>query len=52
MSADTLSDVLRAVRLTGAVFSDVELKSLWVAEVPPASACAPFVVPGAGHLIE
>lgn len=52
MSADALSDVLRAVRLTGAVFYDFEMRSPWVAEAPPASECAPYVMPGAGHLIE
>ncbi len=52
MSADALSDVLRAVRLSGAVFYDIEMRSPWVAEAPPASECAPFVMPGAKHLIE
>ena len=35
MTADVLSDVLRAVRLTGAVYFDFELSSPWVAEAPP-----------------
>ena len=34
-SADVLSDVLRSVRLTGAVYFDFELSSPWVAEAPP-----------------
>ena len=35
MTTDVLSDVLRAVRLTGAVYFDFELSSPWVAEAPP-----------------
>jgi AraC-like DNA-binding protein len=36
MSGDTLSDVLRAVRLRGAVFYYIDGSSPWVAEAPPA----------------
>ena len=32
---DTLSDVLRAVRLTGAIFFDIKASEPWVAETPP-----------------
>ena len=32
---DALSDVLRAVRLTGAIFFDVQASEPWVAETPP-----------------
>ena len=32
---DALSDVLQAVRLTGAVFFDVDASAPWVAETPP-----------------
>jgi AraC-like DNA-binding protein len=52
MSTDTLSDVLRAVRLTGAVFFSVDASSPWVAEAPPASVIAPHIMPGAEHVIE
>lgn len=52
MSLDTLSDVLRAVRLTGAVFYDVRPGAAWVAATPPASAIADQVMPGAEHVIE
>jgi AraC-like DNA-binding protein len=52
MGADALSDVLRAVRLTGAVFFHFDLRSPWVAEAPAAHACRPFVMPETGHLIE
>ena len=49
---DTLSDVLRAVRLTGAVFFAVDASAPWVAESPSASALAPFIMPGVEHVIE
>lgn len=49
---DTLSDVLRAVRLSGAVFFAVDASSPWVADTPPSQAVAPFVMPGAEHVIE
>ena len=49
---DTLSDVLRAVRLTGAVFFAVDASSPWVTEAPPATAIAPHIMPGVEHVIE
>jgi AraC-like DNA-binding protein len=49
---DVLSDVLRAVRLTGAVFFDFELSSPWVAEAPPSREIAASVMPGAQRVIE
>jgi AraC-like DNA-binding protein len=49
---DTLSDVLRAVRLTGAVFFSVDACAPWVAESPKASTLAPFIMPGVEHVIE
>jgi AraC-like DNA-binding protein len=52
MGADALSDVLRAVRLTGAVFFNLDVKAPWVAETPTAIDCAPYVMPHAGYLIE
>jgi AraC-like DNA-binding protein len=52
MGADALSDVLRAVRLTGAVFFNLDAKAPWVAETPTAMECIPFVMPDAGYLIE
>jgi len=51
-ATDVLSDVLRAVRLTGAVFFDFELTSPWVAEAPPSSEIAASVMPGAQRVIE
>ena len=52
MSVDTLSDVLRAVRMKGAVFFDVDTTAPWVAEAPPARIIAPAVMPGSEHVIE
>jgi AraC-like DNA-binding protein len=52
MSTDVLSDVLRAVRLTGAVYFDFELSSPWVAQAPPARDIAATVMPGAERVIE
>jgi AraC-like DNA-binding protein len=52
MSSDVLSEVLRAVRLTGAVFFKFEGSAPWVAEAPPAKLVAPYVMPGSEHVIE
>jgi AraC-like DNA-binding protein len=52
MSGDTLSELLRAVRLRGAIFYYVDGVSPWVAEAPPAREIAPAILPGAGHMIE
>src|SRR5215470_19661544 len=51
MPADALSDVLRTVRLTGAVFFEVAATEPWVAESPPRDIILPKVLPGADHLI-
>jgi AraC-like DNA-binding protein len=52
MSGDTLSDLLRAVRLRGALFYHVEGAPPWVAEAPPAGEIIPAIMPGAEHMIE
>ena len=52
MTTDALSEVLRAVRLTGAVFFKLEGSGSWVAEALPAQQVAPRVLPGAEHVIE
>jgi AraC-like DNA-binding protein len=49
---DVLSDVLRALRLRGAVFYNVTAGGPWVAEAPPARELAPHVMPGSEHVIE
>ena len=48
---DALSDVLRAVRLTGAIFFDVRAFEPWVAETPPAATIVNRLFPQAEHLI-
>ena len=52
VKTDVLSDVLRAVRLTGAAYFDFELSSPWVREAPPARDLAGLVMPGAQRVIE
>ena len=52
MKADVLSDVLRAVRLTGALYFDFDLSVPWVAEAPPSREIAGIVMPGAQRVIE
>jgi AraC-like DNA-binding protein len=46
-----LSDVLRAVRLTGALFFLVDARSPWVVQVPEGAALAPGILPRAQHVI-
>ena len=48
---DALSDVLRAVRLSGAIFFDVHASDPWVAETPPGSSIVGRMFPGADHVI-
>lgn len=52
MAVDVLSDVLRAVRLTGAVYFDFDLSSPWVLEAPPSREIVGKVMPGAQRVIE
>jgi AraC-like DNA-binding protein len=52
MTTDVLSDVLRAVRLTGAVYFDFDLTAPWVAEAPPSREIAGLVLPGSERVIE
>jgi AraC-like DNA-binding protein len=52
MSRDILSDVLRAVRLRGAVFYYIKGSSPWVAEAPPAREIIPGIMPGVEHMLE
>jgi AraC-like DNA-binding protein len=51
VSSDTLSDLLRTVRLTGAVFFDVEAAAPWAHMQPPGPTIARSVLPGVQHLI-
>jgi len=52
MLGDTLSDLLRAVRLRGALYYYIEGADPWVAEAPAAREILPAIMPGAGHMIE
>ena len=48
VATDVLSDVLRLVRLTGAVYFDFDLSSPWVAEAPASREIAAIVMPVLG----
>ena len=50
-TVDVLSDVLRAARLTGALFFPMEVSSPWLDEVPAATAFASILLPGAEHVV-
>ncbi len=52
MGADPLSDVLHHVRLSGAVFFQIEASSPWVAEAPRAADLAATCFPGVEHVIQ
>jgi AraC-like DNA-binding protein len=52
VSQDTLSDVLRGVRLRGAVFFYVSGDREWAAEAPAASDIAPLLMRGVEHVME
>ena len=52
MSRDTLSDLLRAVRLRGAVFYYVKGYAPWVVENPHVREIIPAIMPSAEHMIE
>jgi AraC-like DNA-binding protein len=52
MSRDTLSDVLRSVRLRSAIFFLVSCDGEWAAAAPPSKDIAAAVMPGAEHVIE
>ena len=50
-AVDPLSDVLRTVKLTGALFFIVEASSPWGVEVPPAEALRGAILPRAQHIV-
>jgi AraC-like DNA-binding protein len=52
MSPDTLSDVLRGVRLRGAVFFYISGRGEWAAEAPASRELAPFLMRGVEHVME
>lgn len=49
--SDPLSDTLRSVHLTGAVFLDAELGAPWGFDSPPASTSSHLLEPNAEHLV-
>jgi AraC-like DNA-binding protein len=51
MSHDPLSDVLRSVRLRGAVFYYVSFDGEWAAETPASPWLASALMPGADHVL-
>ncbi len=48
---DVLSEVLKAVKLQGAMFYNGEFSSPWSLRSPASSTIAPYLVPGAEHVI-
>lgn len=52
MDIDLVSDVLRAVSMTGAIFFDMEAHAPWATEAPHSRVLVPMVFPGSRHLIE
>ncbi|MFO1206543.1 MAG: AraC family transcriptional regulator [Burkholderiales bacterium] len=49
---DALSELLRVVKLSGAMFFDVHCGAPWCVRSPPARAFGRYVAPHANHLIE
>jgi hypothetical protein len=48
---DALSNVLRAVRLTGAIFFEIRASEPWVAETPAGKSIVETIFPDTQHLI-
>ncbi len=49
---DALSELLRAVKLSGALFYKSRCTAPWCLNAPPSTAFAPYVAPEATHIIE
>lgn len=49
---DALSEMLRAVKLSGAMFYKSRCSAPWCLDAPPSTAFAPYVAPQATHIIE
>jgi AraC-like DNA-binding protein len=49
---DALSELLRAVKLSGALFYNSRCTAPWCLSAPPSRAFLPYVAPGATHIIE
>jgi AraC-like DNA-binding protein len=48
---DVLSEVLRVIKLEGAVFYNAEFSAPWSFRSPPSRVVAPYLAPAAGHVI-
>src|SRR5215475_8079218 len=48
---DVLSEVLRVVKLEGALFFNAEFSAPWCLSSPQSTTLVPYLSPGAGHLI-
>ncbi len=48
---DVLSEVLKVVKLQGAMFYNAEFSVPWSLRSPPSCTIAPYMAPGAGHVI-
>lgn len=48
---DVLSEVLRAVKLDGALFYNAEFSAPWCFRQPPSRTLAPYLSPGSDHVI-
>jgi AraC-like DNA-binding protein len=51
LATDTLSDVLKTVRMTGAAYFDVVAQEPWSVHSPARELMLPRILPGADHLI-
>jgi AraC-like DNA-binding protein len=51
-ATDVLSDVLRAIHLTGAVFFSVEATAPWAFEAPAPIVVGPLIRPGVEHVVQ
>jgi AraC-like DNA-binding protein len=51
MSVDPLSDLLKTVRLTGAVFFEIAAHAPWAVASPSREQMLPKILPGADHLV-
>ncbi|WP_202820619.1 AraC family transcriptional regulator [Variovorax sp. JS1663] len=51
MSMDALSEILRVVRLVGAIFIHGRFSAPWCYQSPPAEVAAPFLEPGAERVV-
>ena len=50
-AVDVLSDVLRTIRLTGALFFPLQASSPWAAEIPAAKRLVSSILPGAQQVV-